>query len=159
MGAVLSSDAMAISIAYWVMSLGCWVYALKFGSWESRWAFALFVLAMVGSWVATPDIEAWHGLNSELLLVDSGYFLGLYALALRSRRYWPIWATGLQLMCMLTHFGPLIDRYSDPKVYRGLESVWMMPMLIIMVVGIARDRRFGRRTRVARHEGNASGAA
>lgn len=148
---------MTIPLVYWVMSLGCWVYALKYGDWETRWAFGLFVLVNYGSIEATMGMRSWFGLpwfgfNPLLLAVDAAYFVCLYALALLSRRYWPIWSAGLQLMCVLTHLGPLLDSSSNPRIYRALETVWMAPMLIIMAIGVAKDRRIGRRSRVARHE-------
>jgi len=136
---------MQILVLYWVLSALCWVYSLRYGGPAGRWAFALFVCAMGGTYLATAllgDLQTfWTGANLPLLITDTAYFLGLYVLALRSRAYWTIWAAGLQLMCMLTHFGPLVDRYSSPGLYRALETFWMMPMLVTMVLGIAKDRR------------------
>lgn len=135
---------MAILTLYWILSALCWAYVLRFGESTGRWAFVLFVCAMLGTYMATSfkgGRELWTGANMPLLITDAAYFVGLYALALNSRKHWPIWSAGLQLMCMLTHFGPLVDRYSQPGLYRALESFWMVPMLITMVLGIAKDRR------------------
>lgn len=139
---------MDILILYWVLAAFCWGYALRYGGPAGRVAFALFLGAMVATYLTTAAGglmgslgEVWRGTNMPLLLTDAAYFLGLYALALRTRVHWTIWAAGLQLMCTLTHFGPLIDPYSDPKLYRALETVWMLPMLLTMVIGIAKDRR------------------
>lgn len=135
---------MTIFILYWTLCFLCWGYALVFGGAAARWTFGLFVLASIATNYATPfhlGIENWDDLNIPLFITDTAYFIGLYALALCFRKYWLIWSAGLQLMCALTHFGPLVDGFSDPKVYRALESVWMIPMLITMAIGIAKDRR------------------
>lgn len=134
---------MKIHLVYWTLCLLCWGYALIFGGAAARWTFALFALATLGTMYAVPaqaGIASFDGLNVPLFVTDTAYLVGLYALALRFRKYWLVWSTGLQLMCVLTHFGPMIDSLSDPKIYRALESVWMIPMLITMVIGISKDR-------------------
>lgn len=133
-----------ISTLYWALSIICWLYVLKHGGWTGFIAFVMFVFATVGtSFSVGPlaGLSRWSGINVSLFITDAGFFVGLYILALRSRKYWPIWMAGLQLMCVLTHFGPLIDPNSSPVIYRALESVWMIPMLATMVLGIAKDRR------------------
>jgi hypothetical protein len=135
---------MTILIMYWALSVFCWAYALRYGGLTGLWAFALFLAAMGGTYLATSLLggqELWIGTNAPLFITDIGYFLGLYALALRSRKYWPIWSAGFQLMCLISHFGPLVDHYSNPALYRALESFWMMPIMVIMVLGIAKDRQ------------------
>ena len=54
---------MTIPLVYWVMSLGCWVYALKYGGWETRWAFGLFILVNYGSIEATMGLRSWFGMR------------------------------------------------------------------------------------------------
>lgn len=109
-------------------------------------AFVLFVLAMIGTTVATDVVQrqslaaTWSGVNLPLLGTDAMYFFGLFVLAVGYRRYWLVWSAGLQLACTVTHFGPLIDPATNAKLYRGLETVWILPMMLIMVVGIRTDR-------------------
>lgn len=138
---------MTIFLLYWFLALICWAYACIRGGAPARWCFALFVACSIGTILATPlgtGMKHWTGPNVPLFIADAAFLVGIYAVMLRYRRYWLIWFSGLQLMCVLTHLGPLIDSGFDPKLYRGLESVWMLPMLLAMVLGIARDRRAAR---------------
>lgn len=136
---------MAIALLYWFVSLACWGYALRFGGRAGLWAFLLFLVMTLGTWFSTPpNIDTWRGLNVPLFAADTSYFVGLTLLALTSRRYWPIWSAGFALMAVLTHFGPLLDNYTSPKIYRGLASVWELPILATMVLGIAKDRKSAR---------------
>lgn len=142
---------MAITLLYWVITLICWAYALRYGGKTGLWGFLLFIGMTGGSifatWrepVARASLEAWRGLNPLLFASDGFYFLGLVVLALTSQRYWPIWSAGFALSAVLTHFGPLLDPYSDPRLYRGLATIWQLPIFATMVIGIARDRRFER---------------
>lgn len=144
---------MLMFFLYWALALACWGFALRYGGASAQVAFALFLGAMAATSISIAVIQVhslrttWGGFNLPLYLVDLVYFLGLYALALRSRRYWPIWSAGFQLLCVLTHFGPLLDPVTRPKLYRGLESVWVLPMMLTMVIGIAQDRRHTERAR------------
>jgi len=101
---------------------------------------------MVGTATTTEVLHwqrfafAWSGINLPLFTTDLIYFIGLCALAILHARNWLVWSAGLQLACVLTHFGPLIDPATKASVYRGLETIWMPPMMITMVAGIAKDR-------------------
>lgn len=136
-----------ISTLYWALSITCWLYAVKHGGWAAFVAFVMFVFMTMGTSFSVGDLagrSVWTGINVPLFITDTAFFVGLYILALRCRKYWPIWMAGLQLMCVLSHLGPLIDPNSSPAIYRALESVWMIPEMATMVLGIAKDRRAAR---------------
>lgn len=141
---------LAITLLFWALAVMSWGYALRYGGSLALWAFVLFLCAMAGTTLATPNYtgaERWTGVNWPLFATDLAYFLGLFGLMLFSRRYWPIYAAAFQLACVLSHFGPLLDPDTDPRLYRMLESAWMLPMLVAMTVGVAMDRRHDRTSR------------
>jgi len=165
-----SSYVMAIALLYWSICIFCWAYVLRYGGTSGLWAFLSFILATIGTIVSTPgtylwgligapEMRAWQGINVVLLGSDLFYFLALLGIALGSRRYWPIWAAGFQLLCVLTHAGPLIDHQTSPRVYRAIESLWILPLFASMVFGISRDRRIIIKTADQRHEGVSSAPA
>ncbi len=78
--------------------------------------------------------------------VDLGLLLGLYALALRSRRFFPIWMAGFHLIAVTTHLSTVLEPEITPRLYRAMESLWAIPITLAMVFGIALDRRAGIRT-------------
>lgn len=138
---------MAITLLFWSVSIACWGYALWYGGAEARCAFFFFLLQSAGSawatWPSSSDfMTGWHDLNVTLFVSDSLFFLGLYGLALCSRKHWPIWIAGVQLCCVVTHFGPLIDPDANAKLYRALETMWAIPIYAFLVVGVARDHRW-----------------
>jgi hypothetical protein len=141
---------MAITILYLAVCVACWIYAIRYGDRAARFAFASFVAMTIGTIFATSQTDEfrthlsfWTGFNPLLFVTDLLYFLALFWIAGTSRRYWPIWSAGFALICVLTHFGPLIDPASDSKIYRGLESFWQLPILATMVIGIAKDKAGG----------------
>ncbi len=135
---------MAIALLYWVLTASCWLYALKRGGAPARWAFISFMIgtAITMGAVVPPSeqlMQPWRGINAALFLADTFVLICYVAIALTAKRYWPIWSAGFQLVCVLTHMGPLLDPHSPPKIYRALEAVWALPMMITMVLGIRRD--------------------
>jgi hypothetical protein len=144
---------MLIPLLFQVLVVACWGYALVYGGATARWAFLPFVFASIGTKLATfvgqsftrPTMARWEQLNVPLLISDSIYLIGVAVIAYRTRKYWPIWSAGFMLLTVLAHAGPLLDPTSNPRIYRALESVWAVPMLITMVIGIAMDRREGPR--------------
>jgi hypothetical protein len=78
-----------------------------------------------------------------ILAVDVGLLLGLYVLVLASRRGWPIWMTGFHLVAVVTHLGTVLVPDFTPRIYRALESVWAIPVLLVLIIGVELDRRSG----------------
>lgn len=87
-----------------------------------------------------PD---WATTVFAVFAVDLCLMIGLTGLAVRSRDHWPIWAAGLHLNTVISHCATMVAPRIVPKVYQTLESVWSVPILIVMVIGIALDRRHG----------------
>jgi len=56
-------------------------------------------------------------------------------LACNSGRYWPIWATGFQIVAVATHFASLWIPDIVPIAYQALLSFWSIPILGVMVAG------------------------
>ena len=67
---------------------------------------------------ASQDLQ-WGIMAIDLML------LGLYVwLALRSRRYWPLFAAGFQLLAIITHIGRALDTGISGWAYLTAELVW-----------------------------------
>ena len=141
---------MAITLLYLAVCIACWTYAVRYGGKAAGIAFISFVAMTIGTIFATSQSTEfrthpalWTGFNPLLFVTDLLYFAALFWIAVSSNRYWPIWSAGFALLCVLTHFGPLIDPSSDSKIYRGLETFWQLPIMATMVIGIALDRANG----------------
>jgi hypothetical protein len=88
--------------------------------------------------------------------MDTLYLLSLYVLAIRSRRYWPIWSAGFQLLSVLTSVATIIDPTTPRLLYRAIETCWSIPIFATMTAGIILDRRAsrpGRSNDERRHSG------
>jgi hypothetical protein len=130
-----------IGSMFWLLTLvGCG-YAAAVGGSEGRWAAFLIFAASLLTIPATRLGESWAHTEYLILLVDLSLLIGLYALVLKSRRYFPVWMTGFHLIAVLTHVGTLIAPEFAPAIYRALGSLWAVPMTLCMMWGIHLDNR------------------
>ncbi len=72
-------------------------------------------------------------------MADLIVFAGLLLVALRSRRYWPLWIAALQFLGLSSHFAELLPHVLR-LAYGIIVSFWSYPMLLILAVGTARHR-------------------
>jgi hypothetical protein len=132
---------MIIGILFWLLALLSCVYAAVAGGRDGRWAAFMIMLASALTVPAAHLDHSWGHIELARMAVDSALLGGLYGLMLQSRRYWPIWMTGFHLIAVVTHLSVLLAPHYTPAIYRGMQSVWALPVLLSMVIGIALDRR------------------
>ena len=80
------------------------------------------------------------------MFVDLVVVAGFIAVALRSRRFWPLWVAGLQLTTSLGHILKGIDQDLMPRAYGAALQFWSYPILLIVAVGTYRSHRRLRRS-------------
>jgi len=76
-----------------------------------------------------------------LLLVDLAVLAGFITVALRSKRFWPLWVAGLQLTTSLGHILKGMDQDLLPQAYGAALQFWSYPILVILAVGTFRTQR------------------
>ena len=98
------------------------------------WALSLLVFK--------PHSEATQW---GVLIVDAA-LLGLYLwLALRSRRHWPLFAAGFQVLMVVTHLGRAVDPAVSGWAYITAGLVWAYLVLLTIGYGAWTAPRHGRR--------------
>ena len=72
--------------------------------------------------------------------VDLAMLVGMYVIAVKSRRWWPLWVAAFQLNSVAAHLATVLSPAFSAAVYNGFEGLWAFPGQILMVYGIWRDR-------------------
>ena len=91
--------------------------------------------------VISPLSNRYSGVEEGLMLVDLGVLAGFVTVALRSKRFWPLWVAGLQLTTSLGHILKGIDPDLLPRAYGAALQFWSYPILVILAVGTFRTNR------------------
>ena len=107
-----------ISIAAGFMACG---YAFWRGGKPERLAAAL----ILADWVLSPALvinDTYNHMQIAVFAIDGLLMFALISIALRSDRFWPLWATAFQLLELLMHIAMLVDHTVRPRAYYvGME--------------------------------------
>ncbi len=132
---------MLIAILFWLMTLSACSYAAILGGWEGKWTTALILSATSGTFLSETVVDLnWQQTNSMVFVVDVVMFVGMYVVAAKSRRWWPLWVAAFQLNSIAAHLATVLSPSFSSAVYNGFEGLWAFPGQILMVYGIWRDR-------------------
>lgn len=137
-----------IAILFWSLCISACAYALLLGGWEGRWTTVIILLATFATLLANQLLRHfwfdrfWVDTNEAVLLIDLAAFLAMYVIAARSERWWPIWVAAFQLNSVVAHVATTISPRFSAIIYQGYEGMWAIPLLLVLVFGIYRDRRW-----------------
>jgi hypothetical protein len=122
------------------------IYAwLKGGTDERAVAATCLAGTLATVLVISPLRQRYAGVEEGLLLVDLAVLAGFITVALRSRRFWPLWVAGLQLTTSLGHILKGVDEDLLPRAYGAALQFWSYPILLILAIGTFRTHQRLRR--------------
>ncbi len=114
--------------------------AFRWGGREEKLAAAAMLVAIVASNFAISG--RYHHTEIGLFAVDFALFAGLLLLALRSDRYWPMWAAAFQLVATMVHFGSLVETGNFAWAYYAALIFWSFPVFIALGAGSWLEGRY-----------------
>ncbi|HET9336906.1 MAG TPA: hypothetical protein VFO12_10940 [Sphingomicrobium sp.] len=94
----------------------------------------------------SPLHQRYSSIEGGLMLVDLAVLAGFITVALRSKRFWPLWVAGLQLTTSIGHILKGVDQDLLPRAYGAALQFWSYPILIILAVGTYRRHQRLRRS-------------
>ena len=131
---------------FWGILLSTFAYALWRGRSDERLAASVCVLATIATRFAiSPLTERYTGVEVGLLIIDGAVLAAFVAIALRSKRFWPLWVAGLQLTSSLSHLMKVVEFDLLPRAYAAAAIFWSYPILLIIIVGTWRTHQRSRR--------------
>lgn len=101
------------------------------GPLERRAAYTVLIAALIAR-VAVPA-PGWTGVEVRLFVIDGLVLLSFWSIALRSRRFWPYWVTGWQLILLLVHIQKLMFAEISPRAYSLLAMGLSYPILLMIL--------------------------
>jgi hypothetical protein len=130
---------MLIIILVWMLLVLCSVYAALAGGTTGRIGAALNVGATLATLFAQYAMP-WSQTHIPVLIVDVLLMGALFALAMKSQVYWPIWAAGFHLITVTGHAATLIAPDFRSSFYYYFNGMWAIFVQMAMVWGITLDR-------------------
>ena len=117
------------------------IYVWRRGGREERIAvLGIFINAYLTLLVVRPYLTRFSDFETPVIVVDMALTASLLWIALRSKKFWPLWLVAMQALATLAHFAPLIP-HIIPWSYSSAVAIWGYPMLIVLLVVTHRDSR------------------
>ena len=80
--------------------------------------------------------------ETGLLIIDVVLLIGLLVLALRSDRFWPMWATAFQFVAVIVHVASLTETGNFAWAYAVALIFWSYPIVIARAAGTWLEARY-----------------
>lgn len=119
-------------LLYYIVLTATVAIAFWRGARSERWGA---MTALAGSLASTlTALNAnWSGLIVQLLVIDLLVLGSFWWLALHSRRYWPYWVTGWQLVAVLVHMQRALFEDILPAPYALMTMYLAYPTLLLIL--------------------------
>jgi len=106
------------------------------------------------SWAMTIALRdrSWVGTQWSAFVADTGLFIVLTAISLRTPKYWPLAAAGFQLLCVVTHIARMVDPGVRAWGYATAQVIFTQLMIVAMGVGVWNAWRGGRQPAITDDE-------
>ena len=120
----------------------CSAMAWLWGGLDEKLASSGFILATLASNMANKT----HYSHTEtgVLLIDLALLAGLIVLALRSDRFWPMWAAAFQLVGTMVHVASMTETGDFAWAYAVGLIFWSYPVMVALMVGTWLEARYRR---------------
>jgi hypothetical protein len=112
------------------------IYALRKGGQPER-AVAIVFLLMT---ISDPFVHAltpiqYTQLDPGHFVIDLAGWIALLAIALRARRFWPLWVSSFQTVSLVAHVVRLLDYSIHPVAYGVMQVAGSYPLVILLMIG------------------------
>ncbi|HMS20214.1 hypothetical protein [uncultured Sphingorhabdus sp.] len=127
-------------LLYYIVLVTTVTVAFWRGSQSERWGA---VTALAGSLASTlTALNAnWSGLIVQLFVIDLLVLASFWWLAIKSRRYWPYWVTGWQLVAVLVHIQRALFEDILPAPYALMTMYLSYPTLLLILFASVQSQR------------------
>ncbi len=85
-----------------------------------------------------------YGAQWPLMIVETMMLIAYVALAWKSRRSWPVWAAGLQLLVVMCHILTVVDVRPPIAAFYAVINLATYGILLVLALGVLqawRERR------------------
>jgi hypothetical protein len=118
-------------------------FAFLKGDEPERVGAGAYVLGLLASLLLQDDSQL-YGPQWSLFVVDVIMLAVYAALAWKSRRSWPVWASGLQSLAVMSHLLTLVDARPPGAAFYAVVNLASYGILLALALGVRRAWRDAR---------------
>lgn len=118
-------------------------FAFLKGDEPERVGAGAYVLGLLASLLVQNDSQL-YGPQWGLFVVDVIMLAVYAALAWKSRRSWPVWASGLQSLAVMSHVLTMVDARPPSAAFYAVVNLASYGILLALALGVRRAWRDAR---------------
>lgn len=130
-----------VAIYYAVLLLTVAVAMWRGGTLE-RWAAYTALLASVCTSVLSPQPD-WSHIEYNIFAIDVIALASFWYIAFKTKRFWPYWITGWQLIAIFGHLQKLMFSEILARPYALLSMYIAYPILFMILYAASSTKRGG----------------
>lgn len=127
-----------LPVIYWGLAICGTAVAFTRGGKDERAGATTLLVASIASvlvvWTV-PVVKRLAPIQTSIFLIDVAVLVWFLWLALRSERFWPLWATAFSLIVVATHLAYLATPLIVPKAYILAQGFWAYPTWVAIMLG------------------------
>lgn len=123
---------MLLYILATIFQYGTILAALTVGGREERIVGAALLVNTVGSILTVRS--AWAEPEYVVLALDVALLLLLVLIAMKTRRWWPLWCAAFELLIVVTHVAIMVDPTVRARSYATGSIIWSNVVLATLAV-------------------------
>jgi hypothetical protein len=125
-----------LRLLYFVcLAATCFIGWRRGGPSERAGVLIILVGSLVTIAVQQPALFDWRTDRIALIGVDLVVLLAFLLLALKSRRFWPLWATTFHLIAVCSHLVIFLQPHRILQAYALLQGFWAYPIMASIILG------------------------
>lgn len=128
-----------VTILFLALLTGTCTFALVRGRTDERLAACAMLLAALLSPIAMAS--GYSAPETGVLGIDLGLLAFLIVLALKSDRFWPLWAAGFHVIGTSIHLATFVEVDIWPPAYGAAQGFWAWPVLVALLTGTLIEAR------------------
>lgn len=132
---------LTVAIYYGVLLVTVAAAMLRGGPLE-RWAAYTALIASVSTTILAPT-PLWSDIETIIFVIDLVALASFWIIALKTRRFWPYWITGWQLIAIFGHIQKLMFPEITAHPYALLSMYISYPILFVILYASGSAARSG----------------
>lgn len=134
---------------YYIFLFVCCGYAILRGSRSEYFGAAIMIIgSLLTLAVAQSFGTSWTKVEVGIFAIDIIVLLAFIYLALKSDRFWPIWAAAFQLLAVIIHSAMIVAAPVTPWAFGTGAVFWAYPMLLALAIGSSEHEPLARRRKI-----------
>lgn len=121
---------------YYIFLVACCGYAIFRGSRSEYFGAAIMIVGSLST-LAIGRLfgSSWTRVEVGIFAIDVVALFALIYLALKSNRFWPMWASAFQLLAVTIHTAMVVAPQITPWAFATGAALWAYPMLLALAIG------------------------